>query len=345
MNDTLSRHKATLSYLKGSATAAIVVVLFLALWFASDIFLMAFAGLILAVLLGGAADWISRKAHIRRGIALLLAITTLLVVVASLGWLSASHFQDEWSQLRSQVPSSWRHFVEWAQQNPVLSDVVDKFETSKFWYKQTSGHITTAFSSAASILGSVVVILFAALYFASDGDLYVRSALKLIPESAEARAKQVLSAMHSQLLRWLLGKLSLMAFVGIATAVGLLLLGVPLVLPLALLAALLDFIPNVGPIASAVPAMLIAFTIRPMLALEVGALYLGVQIVESYILGPLVQKRAVSLPPAFTLLGQVFIGTLFGPLGLILATPLLVVLMTFVKMVYVEDFLGKRAAG
>lgn len=119
-------------------------------------------------------------------------------------------------------------------------------------------------------------------------------------------------------------------------------LGIPLILSLALLAALLDFIPNIGPVVSAIPAMLIAFTNSPMLAVEVGALYLAVQIVESYVLSPLVQKRAVSLPPALTLLAQVFIGSLFGPLGLILATPLTVVLLTFIKMVYVEDLLGKR---
>src|SRR5881227_3805571 len=134
----------------------------------------------------------------------------------------------------------------------------------------------------------------------------------------------------------------MMAFVGIATASGLWALHLPLILSLAMLAALLDFIPNIGPIISAVPALLIAFTRSPSKALWIVGIYFAVQIVESYILQPLVQQRAVSLPPSVTLLSQVLVGTLFGPLGLVLATPLTVVALTLTKTVYVEDILHKR---
>lgn len=77
-----------------------------------------------------------------------------------------------------------------------------------------------AFSSAASIVGGTVVILFLALYCASDPALYDRGVVKLVPKHYESAARDVLSKMHAQLLRWLLGKLSLMAFVGVATAIG-----------------------------------------------------------------------------------------------------------------------------
>ena len=330
-------------YLKASAAAASVVFLILAIWFASDIFLMAFAGLILATLLRSAANLLSRTLHLRGGIALFLAVFILLLLFASLCWVSLPRLQDEFFQLQSQLPASWNQLVRWAHKNHASGEVVDKLQTARFWYKQTAGRITAAFSSAASVVGGIVVILFVALYFAADPTLYVRGVVKLLPKHVESRGTELLSKMHEQLLRWLLSKLSLMTFVGVATAIGLWLLGVPLILSLALFAALLDFVPNIGPVVSVIPAMLIAFTNRPMLALEVGAVYLAVQIVESYVLAPLVQKRAVSLPPALTLLAQVFIGTLFGPLGLIVATPLTVVLLTLINMAYVEDLLGKRA--
>src|SRR6185437_12528628 len=186
-------------------------------------------------------------------------------------------------------------------------------------------------SSLASALGGAVVVLVLGLYLAADPALYDRGILKLVPKRAEQRTGEVLAHTAGQLRYWLLGKSSLMAFVGISTSIGLWFLHMPLILSLAVLAALLDFIPNVGPIISAIPALLIAFTQGPKTALEVAGLYMAVQIIESYLLAPLVFKRVVSLPPSVTLLSQVFVGSLFGLLGLILATPLSVAGLTMIK--------------
>lgn len=133
-----------------------------------------------------------------------------------------------------------------------------------------------------------------------------------------------------------------MLFVGVATGLGLWVLQMPLILTLAILAAMLDFIPNIGPVISAVPAVLLASGSGAGHVLWVAGLYLTVQIVESYVLQPLVQQRAVSLPPAVNLLAQVLIGILFGWLGVILATPLTVVAITLIEMLYVEDALQKQ---
>ena len=117
------------------------------------------------------------------------------------------------------------------------------------------------------------------------------------------------------------------------------LLGIPLALTLALLAAALDFIPNIGPLASAVPALLLALLQGPTTALWVMLLYVIVQVVESYILAPLVQRRAVSLPPALLLGAQVLLPMLFGFPGLLLATPVTVLLLVVVRNLYVEAIL------
>jgi predicted PurR-regulated permease PerM len=131
-----------------------------------------------------------------------------------------------------------------------------------------------------------------------------------------------------------------MSLVGILTALGLWLLGVPLALILGLIAALLEFVPYIGTILSAVPAILLALLQGPMQALWVVLLYFVIQSIESYLLTPLVQQRVVSLPPALVLAAQVLMGVLFGAWGIILATPLTAALLVLVQMLYIEDILG-----
>jgi predicted PurR-regulated permease PerM len=119
-------------------------------------------------------------------------------------------------------------------------------------------------------------------------------------------------------------------------------LGVPLALTLGLLAGLLSFIPNFGPILSAFPAILLAFIESPMLALYTAALYILVQLIESNIVTPLIEKETVELPPALTIMFQLALAVLVGGLGLVLATPLLAVIMVLVQLVYIEDVLGDK---
>ncbi len=116
-----------------------------------------------------------------------------------------------------------------------------------------------------------------------------------------------------------------MLFVGISCAVAFLLLGVPLAIPLAVLAGLLTFVEYLGAIASAVPAMLLAFTNGPLRALWVGLVFTGLHLIEGYLLTPLLARNTVRLPPAVTLVGQALLGALVGSVGLTFSTPLLVV--------------------
>ena len=128
------------------------------------------------------------------------------------------------------------------------------------------------------------------------------------------------------------------------TTIGLWLLDVPLALVLGLIAALFTFIPNIGPILSAIPAVLFGLTVSPQQALYVGLLYGGIQVVESYLLTPLVQRKTIELPPALTLAAQVLLGVTFGGLGVALAAPLTAVTVVGTRMLYVEDALGKQSA-
>jgi predicted PurR-regulated permease PerM len=186
-----------------------------------------------------------------------------------------------------------------------------------------------------------MIILAIGFYMAVAPRVYVEGVIHLVPVTRRGRAGEVLQALGRTLRWWLFGRWISMTVVGLLTTAGLWLLGVPLALTFGLLAALLTFIPYLGPIISAIPPMLLVLVQSPMQALYVVSLYLGVQGVESYLLTPLVQQRTVSVPPALTITAQVLLGLLLGTFGVILATPLIAVTLVLVKMLYIEDVLGK----
>jgi predicted PurR-regulated permease PerM len=156
---------------------------------------------------------------------------------------------------------------------------------------------------------------------------------------------EILHQVYESLRWWLIGKFGSMIFIGFLTWVGLSILGVPIALTLALLAGLLSFIPNFGPILSAIPALLIAFIDSPVTALYVLILYVLVQVVESNLVTPLIERETVELPPALTVVFQLGLGTLVGGLGLVLATPLLAMIVVVVQLVYLQDILGDNGHG
>ncbi|MDQ3256520.1 MAG: AI-2E family transporter, partial [Acidobacteriota bacterium] len=195
-------------------------------------------------------------------------------------------------------------------------------------------------STTLSSLANLVIILFVGIYLAADSGSYTRGLVKLFPRDHRPRAREVVDAVGDTLWWWLVGKLIAMVIVGLLTWLGLSLFGVPLALTLGILAALLDFIPNIGPIIAGVPAVLLALMISPTTALYVFIFYVVIQSLESYVLTPVLQMKTVKLPPALTIVAQVLLGVLAGGIGLILATPLAAAIFVMVKMLYVEDTLG-----
>jgi len=186
----------------------------------------------------------------------------------------------------------------------------------------------------------VVVIFFTGLFFAIQARLYTEGIVKLVMIGKRDRAREVIGQIGAELQRWLIAKLTAMVFVGGLTWLGLWLLGIGMPLTLAVLAALLTFIPNLGPIIAVVPAVLIGLLAGPTTAVWVVVLYVAIQTIESYLLTPLLQQQAVSLPPALTIVTQLVMAVFVGGIGLALATPLTVVVLVLVRSLYVQDTLG-----
>jgi predicted PurR-regulated permease PerM len=199
------------------------------------------------------------------------------------------------------------------------------------------------FSSTLGAVGNFFIVILLAIYFASEPRFYVDGFTKLFPLPRRERVREIIGTIGETLRWWLIGKVGSMIFIGILTWIGLRIIGVPLALTLGLIAGLLSFIPNFGPILSAVPALLLAFIDSPITALYVLGLYIGVQLIESNVVTPIIERETVELPPALTIVSQLALAVLVGGLGLVLATPLLAVLMVIVQMVYIQDILGDRS--
>jgi predicted PurR-regulated permease PerM len=266
---------------------------------------------------------------------LAIVLAAIAAALVAGGWFMASEAVRQFNQLQETL--SVEQIRASLQQYSWASRLADSLSIEQVWSQQRliSG-VSGAFSTALGALANLIIILFVGIYLAVDPRLYRDGALQLIPQPHRRQFRRLFARLRSTLSWWLVGRFINMAIVGAATAIGLMLLGAPLPIALGLIAFVFDFVPYIGPILSVVPAVLVALAEGTHLALYVVALYIGVQSVESYLLTPLIQQRAVKLPPALTILWQMLLGVLFGVLGIMLATPLLAVLLVTVKALYLE---------
>jgi predicted PurR-regulated permease PerM len=194
-------------------------------------------------------------------------------------------------------------------------------------------------STVAAVAGLLLVI-FLAIYIAADPDTYHAGLMHLFPKPSRQRAGETLSAMATVLRKWLVTQLIAMTVIGAVTTAVLLILKVKAALALGVIAGLLEFIPTIGPILSAVPAVAMGFVDSPQKALTIAVAYIGIQFLENHILIPMLMKGGVDIPPALTILAQALAILLFGFLGLMVAVPLMAASMVAVKMLYVEGVVG-----
>jgi predicted PurR-regulated permease PerM len=186
-------------------------------------------------------------------------------------------------------------------------------------------------TSTFAVTGAFLLVLFIAAYIGLDPHLYHGGVLALVPARERDRAALAMARLATTLRRWLVTQLIAMVVIGAVTTVFLLSLNVKAALPLGILAGVSKFIPIVGSIFAAIPAIAMAFIDSPHKALVVAIGYFVIQFVENHLLVPVLMKRGVNLPPAMTLGIQALMALLFGFLGLLVAVPLLAAILTIVR--------------
>lgn len=312
------------------------------LWFASTVVLLVFSSVLVAVLLCDASGFVERRLRLSHGLALAAVLLLVVGLLALWGWLLAPSIVAQTQQLIADLPNAAQRLRDFLEQHEPLKALVRALPSPQELLSDASALATRAGTVFSGVLGGVghfVFIIFVAIYLAAQPGVYTRGLVKLIPPNKRGRGKAVLDELGKTLTLWLRGKLISMAVIGTTTAIGLTLLDVPLALALGMVAGLFDFIPYIGPLLAAVPALLIAFSQSPALALYVLILFVAVQSIEAYLLSPLIDRKMVSLPPALTITMQVLMGLTFGLGGVALATPLTAAITVVVAMLYVEDTL------
>jgi predicted PurR-regulated permease PerM len=196
-------------------------------------------------------------------------------------------------------------------------------------------------SSTISVFAGLVLILVLSIYIGADPDTYHDGLMKLFAKPWRKRAGEVLTAISIALRKWLVTQLIAMVVIGVVSTIVLLILGVNAAVPLGVIAGLLEFVPTVGPILSALPAVAMGFVDSPQKALAVIVAYIAIQQMENYLLIPFLMREGVDLPPALTIIAQALMALIFGFLGLLCAVPLLAATMVAVKMLYVQDVVGE----
>ncbi|HKW11898.1 MAG TPA: AI-2E family transporter [Gemmatimonadaceae bacterium] len=358
-------------------TAALVIAMYVVvrmLWFASPLFLTAFLGILFGLAVSSGVDHLTRW-RIPRGIGAALVVITFIGLLVGFGASVAPIIRAQSVELRHRLPESIDRLEAWANRHndgligsifgpttgmpkprdtatlgakaaPASADTTTGSPLRERISRQLSGATRYLFpflSSTLAVLGGVLIIIFLAVYIGADPDLYHRGLMQLFPRRARSRAGEVFSSMATVLRRWLVTQLIAMVAIGAVTTTVLLLLGVKAAFALGILAGLLEFIPTVGPILSALPAVAMGFLDSPEKALYVAIAFWGIQFAENHLLIPLLMKGGVNAPPVLTILSQALMALLFGFLGLMCAVPLLAAAIVAVRMLYVEGVVGEVA--
>lgn len=244
--------------------------------------------------------------------------------------------QSQITQLSDTLPKTIENAKAQLSQNPVGKRIVEKASSPQSM-KKAQDLASTFFKSTFGVFGDIYVVLFLGIFFTVSPGIYKKGIVQLIPKKGQKKGEDVLNEIGNNLKKWLKGKIFSMVVVMILTAIGLAIIGVPMWLVLAIIAGLLSFIPNFGPLIGLIPAVLVALMQSPATAATVVGLYILIQVVESNFITPMVQLKLINTPPALIITAQLLISPLTGGWGLVLATPLLVIVMILIQELYMKE--------
>jgi predicted PurR-regulated permease PerM len=322
------------------------------LWLGRDVLFVAFSGALLAAFLSVFVDPLHRHLKIPRVLAVLAVMLTLIAALAGLVWLAYPSLQEQVPLIRRELPEAFDRIRDWigTRYQQLTGEFgepdIELEDTLRQRLLEEGGAIVGGalplLTTFAGAIAGVLIVIFAGIYLAVEPRLYADGLARLVPPRGRARMRHALHEVGRSLRMWMVGTLINMVLIGTLTTIGLMLIGVPAALALGLLAALLEFIPTIGPVLASIPAIAIALTVSPTVGLLTIGLYLVAQQIESNLSTPIVMKKAVKLPPALTLLFQTLMAVLFGFLGLLLAVPILAATLVFVRELYVRPLEGEK---
>jgi len=304
-------------------TIIFTLVLLASIWLVlqiRDILFLVFVAFIIMSTLRPIVDWMGTKKIPR-------FIAALLVYIVVFGLLGFS--------VAGLIPSLIEQTTSFAQAFPtVIARVLPYWNIDLNSFTQQLAPIgenlvKVTIGIFSNIISTMMVLVFS-FYFLLERKHADKIAAGFVGEEKATSFIAVVQRIEGKLGSWMMGQLFLMFTVGLLSYIGLLVLGVRYALPLAIIAGLLEIVPNIGPIVSAIPAMLIALSISPVMALSVGILYLVIQQLENNVIVPLVMKKSVGISPIITIFSLLVGGRLAGIAGAVLAIPVLLIIQELI---------------
>ena len=348
-----------------------LAVAMLLLWHTRTLVLTVFLGVLFALAVSAGADRLQRF-RIPRGVAAPLLVFGFVAVLGAFGTWIGPTVRTQTRELKTKLPEALGKLEIWVRSKgggviatvigldndapatqstrepaaaapgdsvKVVANPAEPGEESRSLRDRLLaqfGGVTRFFvpvlSHTLAVAAGIVLILFLSIYLAIDPSSYRRGLLRLIPRERRPGADQTLTAIATALRKWLVTQLVAMVVIGLVSTVALLALNVRAAVPLGILAGLLEFVPTLGPILSAVPAIAMGFVDSPEKALAVTVAYVGIQFLENHLLIPLLMKEGVDVPPALTIVMQALMALVFGFLGVLVAVPMLASIMVAARI-------------
>ena len=317
------------------------------LWQIRQLLLLVFTAIVLATALNQLVKQLQQW-KLKRSWAIWLSVGILLIILIVFFLLIVPPFIQQFERLTELLPSSIVEIEELLErltgflpEQPWLdfSEINDLFEQTQPFIDRFLGQSIELFFTSINTVLQLILVLVLTLMFLINPAPYQYLFTRFFPSFYRQRVSQIVARCETALGSWTTGILIEMVFIAALSGIGLWILQVPLALAHAVIAGLLNFIPNVGPTLSVVLPMAIALLDAPWKAGAVLILYLIIQQIESYWLTPTIMAKQVSLLPAITLIAQLVFASLFGALGLLIALPLTIVVGTWIEEILFKDVL------
>lgn len=332
-----------------SRGALVVLSLAIALivWYVHDTLLLVFAGVLIGLVIRAAAEPLARVMRTSSVWGVWLAVAVIAIAGAAGLALLGNAAAFQLGELRATLPAAVHNAIVQSQSTPLglwiaenVSNVPGILPDTTHMLMRATGILSGAFGAIAGIL----IALFVGIAGAIEPELYVNGFVQLFPGNYRARVREVILEINRTLRTWIIARLLTMLVTGILVTMGLSILHVPLAAALGILAGALAFIPNIGAFIAAAPAVILAFVAGPRTALAVVAMYVIVHILDDFIVGPVVERQVVKLPPVLTLVVQVVLGIGAGAVGIMLAAPLVAAAIIVVRRFWIEDVVDRATS-
>ncbi len=330
------------------------------IWEIRGTLMLAFAAVILVILFTMPVRLLMQRFEMNRFFAIVVSVVGFFVIVTLIGGSVLPTIVRQFTDLTETVlPQAWQRAQEALDsealiaQFPFLEGAIEaiNFEINAEFVNQVvaqvtdllgrlGGSVLPVVGGVANTLLSVLIIFFMSMYLLAEPEQYVNGIIKLTPQWYRARMRVVLGRLDTTLRAWLSVTGVSMLVVGLGTGLGLALLGIQEWVALGVLAGLLSFIPNFGPVVALVPTVAAAIVQAPGNIIWTVVIVYGVSFFQSQVLSPVLASERMHMPAILILIGQIIFGFFFGFMGLMLAVPLSACAAVLVDEMYVKDVLG-----